>query len=252
MNLIKKNIVIISIFFGLVLSACTETIAINEVVSTDEPTIISATEIPEVEIEEAITPIQKPTIVIVPTALIDNIEYYFTEFNDINNWVIYSKNLSSDYYHESEEVGLHLTLNENDDFFNAYSNVFGRDTVVEASINFLDVDSSSVFQLICRSNDNGEYLFELDANGQWGIGNNNFASHEVLISGEWQNENPASDELVIIISCNQDMLSLNINGNLIGQVSDQIYFEGYTGFGYSNNNISPSSLMVKYFFVSSP
>ena len=94
MNSIKKSIVLITIIFGLYLTSCTETDQIVEVVPTDEPVIISATNTPFIEIEETISPTQEPTIVFVPTALIENIEYYFTDFTDINNWnIVFYSNL---------------------------------------------------------------------------------------------------------------------------------------------------------------
>ncbi len=253
----KSNKQILWLFIllcGLVLTSCSQS---NPVNSNDAPTqsvIIVETESPTEAIENVVMPTETATEAIVPTASIEYIEFYYSEFEDFDTWEIFSKNEISSYSQELTEDGLSLNLGDVDDYFTAYSNVLGTNTVVEIAFNLLEGEGSLVFQVICRSSNNGEYVFEVNSDGSWEIGKFNFddQTFESLSVGLSEYINPGIDINKILIECNQDNLSLTINDNLIDQVRDQSYQEGYAGFGLRLEEENSALVNIQFFFVSTP
>jgi hypothetical protein len=251
----NKQILWLFIFLcGLVLTSCSQS---NPVKSNDAPTqsvVIVETESPTEAIENVVIPTETATEAIVPTAAIEYIEFYYSEFEDFDTWEIFSKNEISSYYQEFTENGLSLKLDNADDYFTAYSNVFGTNTVIEIVFNLLEGEGSLVYQVICRSSNNGEYVFEVNPEGSWEIGNFNFDDQifESLSAGSSEFFNPGIDINKILIECNQEQLSLTINDNLIDQVRDQSYQEGYAGFGLRLEEEDSALVNIQFFFVSPP
>jgi hypothetical protein len=251
----KRNQVIISIFMvSLFIVGCTQNnvsdsyLDIESVI--EETEVVSPTEVVVNTLEPTETPTQEP----LPTASIEFIEYYYSEFEDLADWDVFYKNVQSSYFIDFADNGLSLSLDALDDYYLAYSNVFGTNTVIEIEFGFLDGSGPVTYQLICRSSDIGEYVFEIDSEGSWEIEKYNFDTKSSESLGDGVSELIATgyQQNNIIVECDQDELSLTVNDVLIEQIIDQSYMEGYAGFAFRNEGEDTARVSASYFFVTAP
>jgi hypothetical protein len=251
----KRNQFILSIFLiNFIIVGCSQ----NNVSDPDQdngPVIVATEIVSSTEVvEDTIEPTIAATKTSLPTASIEYIEYYYSEFEDFSDWDSFYRNEEDSYSIDITDNGLSLSLDGSDDYYLAYSNVFGTNTVVEVDFRFFEGSGTVKYQLICRSNDNGEYVFEIDSESSWNIGKYDFdtQSYEPLGSGDSELIATGHQQNKMMIECDQDELSLTVNDVLIEQIIDQSYSEGYTGFAFRNESENISTLGASYFFVTTP
>jgi len=251
----KRNQIIFSIFLvSFFIVGCTQN-NVSDLNLDNEP-VIETTEIvsPTEVVEDTLEPTETQTQEPLPTASIEYIEYYYSEFEDFADWDVFYKNEQNSFSIDIAENGLSLSLDALDGYYLAYSNVFGTNMVIEIEFGFLEGSGPVIYQLICRSSDIGEYVFEIDSAGSWEIGNYNFdtQSFDSLGNGESELIATGYQQNKIIVECNQDELSLTVNDVLIEQIIDQSYTEGYAGFAFRNEGEDTARVSASYFFVTAP
>jgi len=254
MKLKRNQIILFILIVGISISGCAQSVP-NEISKTEEPIIqntevISPTEIVEISEDHTPEPTQSP----VPTASVEFIDYYYSEFEDVDEWAVFSKYDQELNNIDVSEDGLTLSFSDEDDYILAYSNVIGSNTIVETKIDLIEDPGPIIFQLICRSTEVGEYIFEISTSGSWEIGNFNFESqsYESISEGILNIDISSEQVIVIKVVCDMDILSLQVNEELIEQISDESYSEGYVGFNIRNGSNSQKKLNVNYFFISAP
>ncbi len=252
---LEKFFIVVGIIFGCFLvSGCTQNDAAPNI-DNSTLNVLETEEIFPTDIVEVISePTEISTQVPEPTASIDYIDNYYSELEDLSEWKVFSKNDLETYEISNSEGGLSLSFAEEEDYFIAYSNVFGSNTVIEIEFNHTEGTGQVICQVICRSSDDGGYLFEIDTSGSWEIGKTNFGSQmvESITSGSSDAILHGNQVNKIIVECNQDQLALLINDVLIIQEFDQTYSDGFAGFGIRNGDDSTSIVNISYFYVSAP
>lgn len=184
---------------------------------------------------------------------------YSTDFSDLNEkWDRYSQNEVTTYEINLISNGLNLIVPEDNDFISFYQKIkYGEtDVRIKAEVELIDGTNYTVFTIYCRSGNanEGEYSFSLDTGGYWDISKYDFSddNYTLLASGGSMSINIAKSQNTMEAVCFGDELSLIINGDLVGAVTDTQFTSGEIGIGVDTWDIPYSKVIIHSLEVSIP
>ncbi len=177
----------------------------------------------------------------------DNV--YFTEFEDINDWVVDMKDPSDPQYRfEYADPGVTMYAPLVDDWIAAYVDLWSTDVRLEVDFAFVGGADDSSLDVYCRANEDGEYSFTIYADGFWEIGFWNYAvdpgEFSTLTSGQ---SSLNSGDNFMVGYCESDEISLFINGEFAGETTVSEVVEGVVGIGLLTFDGGAGEWKVNYF-----
>jgi hypothetical protein len=179
------------------------------------------------------TPAQEPTTPPMPQSgdLI-----FQTNFPDIDDWEVITKDDVSNYNTEIRGDGLFVEVPNDNDYWYAYApmDYNYEDVRVEADVELVGGTNYTYITLTCRSSQDGEYVFFLDTGGYWQIGKYVYGDdsrYERLADGGSTKINVARHPNHISAVCKGKTLTMSVNGEKIGSVEDSHFTTGIVGIG---------------------
>jgi len=156
---------------------------------------------------------------------------YYTEFEDMDDWLFYSVYDLEDYLLEADADGLSISIVHPDDIISSYLDFWYTDVTISTYTDFAEGDADLTYELICRSSDVGEYVFAFDLLGfyyvwMYDVGNEEYTE---LDKGESESINSVSGENAMTVSCIGDNLDFSINNTLVSSIVDDTLKEGQVG-----------------------
>ncbi|MBT3240941.1 MAG: hypothetical protein HON98_12340 [Chloroflexi bacterium] len=184
--------------------------------------------------------------------LMNDWEVYSTKFDTIDDWLLLS-GISVEgrqYDPELTEDGLKINLSNNFGWFRAHQQFLTDDSQIDIEVT-QNKGSTPSLELYCRSNEPGEYRFFIYYGGFWDIGSFDYYTSEYisLAAGMADSVNPDGEKNIFSASCVGDLLTLSINGKIVGEVQDSTYSSGIVGFGVQNVDSVNTILVIESFQV---
>jgi len=175
--------------------------------------------------------------------------YYSTTFSDLADWNQYSRKDSSTYTIEKRNDGLHVIIPANRDLVGFLHDPGpGSSNVrLEADVELIGGTNYTYFILICRQSKQGEYDFILDTGGYWQIGKFVDQKYTRLYDGGSTSINVAKAKNHMTAICQDNMLTLQINGVTITSVTDSSFTEGAIGIEVDTLDYPHSEVIVHNF-----
>jgi hypothetical protein len=181
---------------------------------------------------------------------------YQTDFSDFSDWDVYTQNDENDYEFEYREDGLFVRVPLEEDYLYAYYDLENgnSDVRIEADIELVGGSDYTYISLVCRSSNEGEYNFFIDAGGYWGIDKYDFDKDEYEELAYALSKSIKVDKAKnnIIAICDGDTLSMIINGTKVGEVQDSQYTSGQIGIGIDTFDNPLAEVMFYNLEVSIP
>ena len=183
---------------------------------------------------------------------------YRTNFDDFQAWFTYkiSDNLEDAYNLRAMPGELNISMNETNG--SVYS-LFGRESNIadinlQASFETLPDSNRNSIDLICRASNRGWYEFGLDSGGLWSIRKFDHSINEYfeLSKGGSLSINMQAAENTMQANCSGGDFSLWINGEMIAQVEDTQFKQGYFGIGVTTFDKGYAHVMFKSFQAVTP
>ena len=160
---------------------------------------------------------------------------FSTDFSSIQDWRIDALAEHMGYVVEPRSTGVFVVVPEAYDGIWLYHMKFPSlsNVRLETEVELVGGTNYTVISFICRSNDDGEYVFMLDMGGFWGIGKwfAGFSDYEDLAAGGSTAINAAKSLNNVVVECNGSDLSMTINGEEVGRVQDHTFISGEIGIG---------------------
>ncbi|MBT3240940.1 MAG: hypothetical protein HON98_12345 [Chloroflexi bacterium] len=174
---------------------------------------------------------------------------YFTEFEDIEDWVVDMKEPNDPQYRfEYADPGLTMYAPLVNDWMAAYVDLWATDVRLEVDFAFLGGAEDSSLDVYCRANEEGEYSFTIYADGFWEIGFWDYTvdpgEFETLASGQSSLD---SGDNFMVGYCEGNEISLFINGEFAGETTISNVAEGVVGVGLLTFDGGAGEWMVNYF-----
>jgi hypothetical protein len=160
---------------------------------------------------------------------------YETTFDDFDDWNTDTKGDQSEYVNEAGPDGLYVNVPDAEDFWFAYYDQAEgmNDVRLEADVELVGGSNFTYISLVCRSSDQGEYIFSMDTGGFWEIGKIDFVNdaYEQLGYGGSVHIKVAQNPNHLTAICKGDELTFFINDTEIATVQDFDYTDGSIGIG---------------------
>lgn len=228
--------------------------------NTPSPIVPSKTPVPPTSTPipptETFTPVPSPTFTSTPKS---GDVVYFTNFQDLDQWYLFTNFAESTYQFEYRSNGLFIVVPESDDWLLAYNPIGMEfpDVRIEAQVELIGGTNYTYIELVCRSTEDGEYVFYLDTGGYWQIGkfdwnaSPNFTYQQLGYGGTTViNVAKAANSMVAV--CHGDNLSLFINDVLVGSATDDTFPIGEFGIGVETFDYPYAEVMFYELTVSIP
>jgi hypothetical protein len=202
----------------------TQTAEVPTATKTSTPTEIPPTETKEPT--QTITPTYEP---------VSGDVLYSTDFSDLENWFV--EEMDQDqvgYVVEKQGNNLHIVVPGSDDGLWVYHDYLSfSDVRIEVDAELIGGTNYTYIALMCRSTEEGEYIFSIDTGGFWNIGKwwDGYSEYEELAYKGSLVINIAKATNHIAIECKGNELSMFINDEEVGKVIDDDYVEGTIGLG---------------------
>jgi hypothetical protein len=161
---------------------------------------------------------------------------YTTDFSDIEEWTVIENYEDLDgYIVEKQGDHLFLRIPGVDDGIWVYYEERREwtDVRVEVDTELVGGTNYTYIAIMCRSTEEGEYIFYLDTGGYWQIGKwmDDFTEYEQLAYGGSSVINLAKAKNHIEIECEDEKLVMYINGEEVGRAIDDEFSHGRIGVG---------------------
>jgi hypothetical protein len=176
---------------------------------------------------------------------------YYTDFEDVDDWMFYYVFDLDDYSLETGSNGLSISIVNPDDIIFAYLDDWYTDVTVTTGTEFVEGDADLTYEVMCRSNDIGEYTFAFDMLGfyyvwYYDVGNDEYTE---LDSGETDSINIVSGLNEMLVSCIGDNLDFSINGELVSSIVDDTLTEGQVGLAVATYGEGTVKVRFTFFNV---
>jgi len=185
---------------------------------------------------------------------------YNTTFGDFDDWLTYLDKDLSEYTIESRSDGLYVKLPKEGYYLQGFYNKIDEENVkIATDIEFTGGSSNDVIvELYCRTSADGYYQFYINPTGFWGIFKVDLNAEDpytTLAGVEYSNEiNSGYDSNQIEVTCNDNELSLAVNGHLLRTLQDEQFSKGGVGFGFQSFDapLADPEIMLRRFEVYIP
>lgn len=176
---------------------------------------------------------------------------YRTEFDDWVEWDMYVGFEEEDYDLTSTSNGLTFSLINPEDIFYGYLDPYYSDVTIGASFEFVDGDADITLELVCRSNDDGEYIFAFDYLDFYYVWYYDKVTKEYseIETGETNAANTNSRANEIQVDCIGDTFDFYINGDLITSLVDDRISSGQVGFAVETYDELTARVNFNYFEI---
>jgi S1-C subfamily serine protease len=193
-----------------------------------------------------------------PNASASGENYFYTEFDGgLDSWVYFEWHGKEDGY-SAEAASNRLRFEIDDDnrwLYFIYNDYIYTNTRIDTKVENLGMNNNNI-SLICRySDDLGWYEFNIANNGTYTIlwyDNVSLKDYKLLYSGGSNLINMGKDVNEYTAICNNDKLTLGINGVEVRTVTNKNLKEGLTGISVSSFDVLPIIVEFDYFGVSVP
>jgi hypothetical protein len=193
-----------------------------------------------------------------PNASESGDNFFYTEFDGgLDSWVYFEWHGKDDGF-STQTAGnrLRFEIDGKDVWlYFLYSDYSYNNTRIDTKVENLGRNNNNV-SLICRySDDLGWYEFNIANNGTYTIlwyDNVSLKDYKLLFSGGSNLINMGKDVNEYTAICNEDKLTLGINGVEVRTVTDKNLKEGLTGISVSSFDVLPIIVEFDYFGVSVP
>jgi S1-C subfamily serine protease len=193
-----------------------------------------------------------------PNASASGDNYFYTEFDGgLDSWSYFEWHGKEDGFSaETANNRLRFDINgENVWLYFLYQDYSYTNVRIDTKAENLGRNNNNV-SLMCRySDDLGWYEFNIANNGTYTIlwyDNVSLKDYKLLYSGGSNLINMGRDVNEYTAICNNDKLTLGINGVEVRTVTDKTLKEGLTGLSVSSFDVTPITVEFDYFGVSVP
>ena len=198
------------------------------------------------------TPTEMPTATFTPTVYVPSSgdSIFSTDFSALDNWNIEPLHEEQvGYITETRSDGLYIVVPEKDDGIWLYYDLQPdlANVRMEADVELVGGTNYTYIALMCRSSNEGEYVFYLDTGGYWQIGKytSSFSEYKRLAYGGSTAINLAKASNHITAECNESNLTLSINGEETGKVTDEEFEKGRIGIGVETFDYPHAEVIIK-------
>ena len=253
MKNIKK--MLLSAFALTVLLGCQ---LVSNTIQSDrsEPEISVNTSIPDATTIEST---KAPTNTSIPESTATSVPrsgdlIYETTFQYINDWSIITLTNKAGYKNEPRSDGLYVEVPDDNDYWIAYYEHLGKnissDVRLEADVELVGGTNYTYISLICRSSNEGEYVFFLDTGGYWQIGKYIFGENSTFEELDYGGSNKikvGKDANHITAVCEGDELTFFINDQKVSSIQDSQFSQGEIGIGVETLDLPLAQVVLHKF-----
>ena len=174
---------------------------------------------------------------------------YYTDFSDIDDWNIYSAYDEVFYALEATGDGLLISLVNPEDLIYGYLEDEYSNVIINAGFEMVEGDADITFEVICRSNDDGEYIFAFDLLGYYYVWYYNIANEEYE-EIDFDDTSAIDDQYnEVSVSCIGDELDFYINGSLVSSIVDDKSQSGFVGFAIETYDEYTAEIVINHFEI---
>ncbi len=180
---------------------------------------------------------------------------YFTDFDDLDDWTtIFALPETDNYTAEIQQGKLYIQVDDrNTTIYAFYDLDLGQpDVQIDADVETVAGPNRNNISLICRATSEGWYEFSMNSGGHWIIWINDDTGIRALKQGDSLAINLQKAKNHLTVVCQGDTLTLYVNDEEVGSVSDDTFAAGQVGVSVSTFEIKGAGVEFDYVAVSIP
>jgi hypothetical protein len=202
------------------------------------------------------TQIRQPTDTETPEAIESGDVIYATDFDDIDEWTtIFAVPESDNFIAEVRDGKLYVEVGDTETtVYVFYDNPIEQtDVQIDAAVETVAGPNRNNVSLVCRGTEDGWYEFSMNSGGFWFIWRYEAGEgYTSLAEGGSTAINLQRAENHLTATCVEDVLTLYINEQEAGSVTDDTFQEGFIGVSVSTFDLSGAGVEFDTLIVSVP